>query len=132
MFYDEKGKHVRTKIEILDENGELSPGCSILRKGEIYEEHLFDKKISKFKEKNFNDEVKHLYAEKMNERIAVTGYKMTVFDKNVPYLPTEKIGKNNPMETVGRLMGRIEIEDGEIGIDCKGKNIYSLCIICSS
>lgn len=98
MFYDEKGKHVRTKKEILDEKGELRSGCSIIRKGEIYEEHLFDKKISKFKEKNFNDEVKHLYAEKMNERMAETGYKMTVFDKNGPYLPTKKIGKNNPKE----------------------------------
>lgn len=66
MFYDEKGKHVRTKKEILDEKGELRSGCSIIRKGEIYEEHLFDKKISKFKEKNFNNEAKHLYAK--NER----------------------------------------------------------------
>ena len=34
MFYDENGKHVRTKKEILDESGEIRPGCKIIRKGE--------------------------------------------------------------------------------------------------
>ena len=46
--------------------------------------------VMKFKEKNFNDEVKHLYAEKMNERMLDAGYKMTVFDKEGPYFPTKK------------------------------------------
>lgn len=53
MFYDEKGKHVRTKKDILDEQGELRPGCKIIPKGEVQEEHLFEKKLAKFKEKNF-------------------------------------------------------------------------------
>ena len=98
MFYDEKGKHVRTKREIMDAQGELRPCCKIIPKGEVYEEHLFEKKLAKFKEKNFNEEVKRLYAEKMNERMSEVGYKMTVFDKEGPYLPTKKIGKNNPKE----------------------------------
>ena len=98
MFYDENGKHVRTKKEILEENGVLKPGCKIIPKGEVYEEKLFEKKQPKFKEKNFNDEVKHLFAEKMNERMADASYKMTVFNKEGPYLPTKKIGKNNPKE----------------------------------
>ena len=34
MFYNEKGKHVRTKKEILDEDGNLRPGCKIIKKGE--------------------------------------------------------------------------------------------------
>lgn len=38
----------------------------------------------------------------MNERMAENGYKMTVFDKNGPYLPTKKIGKNNPKEQLIR------------------------------
>ncbi len=98
MFYDENGRHVRTKKEILDDNGELKSGCSIVHKGEVYEEHLFAKKLPKFKTKSFNDEVKHLYAEKMNERMAAAGYEMSVFDRNGPYLPTKKIGRNNPKE----------------------------------
>lgn len=50
------------------------------------------------KKRIFNEEVKHLYAEKMNERMSEVGYKMTVFDKDGPYLPAKKIGKNNPKE----------------------------------
>ena len=36
MFYDEQGKHRRTKKEILDEQGNLRVGCSIIPKGEVY------------------------------------------------------------------------------------------------
>lgn len=96
MFYDERGKHVRTRKEILDENGEIRAGCKIIPKGEIYEQHFFDKKISVFKQKSFLEEVKNLYVEKINEKSSDTGYMMTVFDRKGPYLPMKKIGKNNP------------------------------------
>lgn len=36
MFYDERGVHVRKKKEILDEYGEIRPGCSVIKKGEVY------------------------------------------------------------------------------------------------
>ena len=36
MFYDEHGKHIRTKREILGEDGEIREGCSIVKKGEVY------------------------------------------------------------------------------------------------
>ena len=41
MFYDEQGKHRRTKKEILDEQGNIRAGCSTIPKGEIYESHIF-------------------------------------------------------------------------------------------
>lgn len=78
---------------INDEKIQLRPGCKIIPKGEIYEAHLFEKKITKFKEKSFNDEVKNLLAEKMNENMLNAGYKMTVFDKSEPYLPAKKLEK---------------------------------------
>lgn len=37
MFYDEKGNHVRTKKEILDENGTIRKRCKVIKKGEVYE-----------------------------------------------------------------------------------------------
>ena len=49
MFYDENGKHVRTKKEILDEAGLLRKGCKIIHKGEVYERNLFTIKDSRFK-----------------------------------------------------------------------------------
>ena len=49
MFYDENGKHVRTKKEILGEDGEIREGCSIVKKGEVYEKKLFTAKDERFK-----------------------------------------------------------------------------------
>ncbi|MDE7178920.1 MAG: MobA/MobL family protein [Lachnospiraceae bacterium] len=96
MFYDEQGKHVRTKKEILDENGDVRKGCKIVKKGEIYECNLFTTKNKLFKQDNFVDEVKHLYTELINTLIKDDKEKLYVFDENGLYLATKKIGKNNP------------------------------------
>ena len=48
MFYDEHGKHVRTKKEIQDEEGQIRKGCKVIQKGEVYERKIFSIKESKF------------------------------------------------------------------------------------
>ena len=96
MFYDETGKHVRTKKEILDENGEIRSGCRIIKKGEVYEKHFFQPKNPEFKSKKFTEDMKYFYTDLINELVQDPAEKLKVFDKNSPYLPTRKIGKNNP------------------------------------
>ncbi|MDE6015332.1 MAG: MobA/MobL family protein [Acetatifactor sp.] len=96
MFYNEQGKHVRTKKEILDENGDIRKGCMIVKKGEVYERNLFTAKNKLFKQDNFVDEVKHFYTELINTLIKDDKEKLHVFDENGLYLATKKIGKNNP------------------------------------
>ena len=96
MFYDENGKHVRTKKEILDEAGQLRSGCSIIPKGEVYERNIFTIKDSRFKSDSFLDEVKRSYTELINIYVRDDKEKLRVFDRNGVYLPTKKIGKNNP------------------------------------
>ena len=66
MFYDESGKHVRTKKEILDADGNIREGCSIIKKGEVYDYSRFSKKKPEFKSRSFLSEVKEKYTEKMN------------------------------------------------------------------
>lgn len=56
MFYDENGKHVRTKKEILDENGQIREGCKIIPKGEAYERNIFTTKDIRFKSDVFLEE----------------------------------------------------------------------------
>src|SRR5699024_12037304 len=51
----------RTKKEILDEQGNIRAGCSIIPKGEVYESHIFTKKEEWFKNKAFTKEVKELF-----------------------------------------------------------------------
>ncbi len=96
MFYDETGKHVRTKKEILDEKGQLRQGCKIILKGEVYERNIFTIKDSRFKSENFLNEVKHFYTDLINIYVKDKEEQQKVFDKNGVYLPTKKIGKNNP------------------------------------
>ena len=96
MFYDEKGKHVRTKKEILDENGNVRQGCYIIPKGEIYEMSFFDSKEEIFKKHSFLNEVKQMYTDLMNQLVKDEAEKLSVFEPEGPYLATKKIGKNNP------------------------------------
>ena len=96
MFYDENGKHVRTKKEILDENGNVRKGCKIVKKGEVYERNLFTAKNKLFKQENFVDEVKHFYTDLINLLVKDDKEKLHVFDSSGLYLATKKIGKNNP------------------------------------
>ena len=96
MFYDENGRHVRTKKEILDENGNVRKGCKIVKKGEVYERDLFTAKNKLFKQEDFVDEVKHFYTDLINLLVKDDKEKLHVFDSSGLYLATKKIGKNNP------------------------------------
>ncbi len=96
MFYDENGRHVRTKKEVLDENGNVRKGCKIVKKGEVYEHSLFTTKNKLFKQENFVDEVKHFYTDLINLLVKNDKEKLQVFDSGGLYLATKKIGKNNP------------------------------------
>ncbi len=96
MFYDETGKHVRTKKEILDETGQVRKGCKIIRKGEVYERNIFTTKYAYFKGEGFLNEVKDIYTKLINVYVKDEKEKQKVFDKNGMYLPMKKIGKNNP------------------------------------
>ena len=96
LFYNEQGKRVRTKKEILDESGELRKGCTIIKKGEVYEQHLFTAKDKQFKGESFLQKVKAFYTDLINEGVADPEHKLKVFNSESVYLPTKKIGKNNP------------------------------------
>ena len=96
MFYDERGNHVRTKKEILDDEGNIRKRCKIIKKGEVYEKKLFTSKNTRFKQEDFLDEVKLFYTRMINRWVTDEKDRLTVFDRNGPYLATKKIGKNNP------------------------------------
>ena len=95
MFYDEHGNHVRTKKEILDEVGNIRKRCKVIKKGEVYEKKLFTSKNTRFKQEDFLDKVKLFYTRMINRWVTDEKDRLTVFDRNGPYLATKKIGKNN-------------------------------------
>ena len=98
VFYDETGKRVRTKKEITGEDGKIRQGCTVIKKGEVYESHLFSVKDDRYKSETFLEGEKEFYTALINSYISDPEQHLKVFDKNSVYLPTKKIGKNNPKE----------------------------------
>lgn len=98
VFFDETGKRVRTKKKIMGEDGKIRDGCTVIKKGEVYESHLFSVKNDRFKSEPFLREVKEVYTDIINRHISDPEQHLKVFDKNSVYLPTKKIGKHNPRE----------------------------------
>ena len=96
VFYDETGKRVRTKKEITGEDGKIRQGCTVIKKGEVYESHLFSVKDDRYKSETFLEGEKEFYTALINSYISDPEQHLKVFDKNSVYLPTKKIGKNNP------------------------------------
>ncbi len=70
--------------------------CTIIKKGEVYEQHLFTVKDKQFKGEPFLREVKAFYTDLINKDVSDPEHKLKVFDSESVYLPTKKIGKNNP------------------------------------
>ena len=95
MFYDEDGKHCRTKKEILDTDGNVRKGCCIIPKGKPYSGHYFEPKNPHFKSKQFLQELKMEYTELINDQVGRKEDRLEVYRKDSVYLPTNKIGKNN-------------------------------------
>ena len=80
----------------MDESGKLRNGCKIIKKGEVYEQHMFTVKDKQFKGEPFLQEVKTFYTDLINKEVADPEHKLKVFESENVYLPTKKIGKNNP------------------------------------
>lgn len=110
MFFDEKGKHRRTKKEILDSDGNIRPGCRIVAKGEEYSCKFFGPKEDFVKTQAFLDEVKHMYTDIINACVKNENERLTVFDRGGPYLATKKIGKNNPKADMIRADNEVRME----------------------
>lgn len=110
MFYDEQGRHVRTKKEILDDDGNIRKGCKIIKKGEVYERKIFTVKDGRFKQESFLDEAKVFYTDLINQMVIDDRDRLSIFDKNGPYLATKKIGKNNPKAAEIKADNEIRME----------------------
>jgi len=117
MFYDERGHHVRTKKEILDGDGNIRKGCKIIKKGEVYERKIFTVKDERFKQESFLDGIKVFYTDLINQMVFEDRDRLSIFDKNGPYLATKKIGKNNPRAEEIKADNEIRMEWNR-AVDC--------------
>lgn len=101
-FIDENGVRKRTKKEILDADGQLREGCSIVKKGEILSARYFEDKVAIFSEKEWMDDYRHDMADWINTNLEPDELR-TVFDPNGPYLAQKHLGKGTPAEVRRQL-----------------------------
>ena len=94
-FIGADGIRKRTKKEILDADGQLLPGCSIVKKGEVLSARYFGDKNTMFAEKSWMDEYRLHMADWINRELQPDELR-TVFDPNGPYLAQQHIGKGTP------------------------------------
>ena len=62
----------------------------------MYERKIFTTKDGRFKQESFLDEAKVFYTDLINQMVLDDKDRLSIFDKNGPYLATKKVGKNNP------------------------------------
>ncbi len=94
-FIGADGIRKRTKKEILGADGQLLPGCSIVKKGEVLSARYFGDKNTMFAEKSWMDEYRLHMADWINRELQPDELR-TVFDPNGPYLAQQHIGKGTP------------------------------------
>ena len=94
-FIGADGIRKRTKKEILDADGQLLPGCSIVKKGEVLSARYFGDKNTMFAEKSWMDEYRLHMADWINRELQPDELR-TVFDPNGAYLAQQHIGKGTP------------------------------------
>lgn len=101
-FIGADGIRCRTKKEILDADGELLPGCKIIKKGDVLYERHFGDRDPIFAEKGWLNDLKHDLANWINTELQPDELR-EVYDPAGPYLPQVKVGKGRPVSFENRL-----------------------------
>lgn len=102
VYLDERGIRCRTKKEVLDADGQLRPGCRIVKKGDVISVRRFGEKEDLFSKRAWNTDIKRWMAEWVNVNLNPDQAR-TVFDPTGPYLPQMHVGKGRPAEQQGLI-----------------------------
>lgn len=109
LFFDEDGKRCYKKAAILDDAGELRPGCRIVPKGEIYERRCFGSVDQSFSSKAWLHAAKKEWLLPLRNGELRGDVEITEYDPSSGKLPQQHVGKakdvNSPaaLETVARI-----------------------------
>ena len=94
LFFDQDGKRRYKKAEVLDENRKLRPGCRIVSKGEIYEQHLFGPVVKEFRSRKWLKDMKEIWLVSLLNGPLRGDVEFTAYDPSTGKLPQQHVGKN--------------------------------------
>ena len=92
LFFDEQGKRCYKKADVLGEDGQLRPGCTIVNKGEIYERRYFSSVDPSFSSKAWLKDCKTNWVLPLRNGVLKGDVEIKEFDPNSGKLPQQKIG----------------------------------------
>lgn len=98
LFFDEQGKRCYKKKEILDENKQLRPGCSIVKKGEIYDQRTFSSVNQSMGTTAWLDKLKAEWVLPLLNGPLKGDMEYQAFDASTGKLPQQHVGKDAPEE----------------------------------
>ena len=94
LFFDEQGKRRYKRREILNEAGDLRPGCRIVSKGEVYEQRFFGAADPQFHFKSWLEAAKREWLLPLLNGPLRSDVEYRLFDYSQGKLPQQHIGKN--------------------------------------
>lgn len=94
LFFDEQGKRRYKRREILNEAGDLRPGCRIVPKGEVYEQRFFGAADPQFHFKSWLEAAKGNWLLPLLNGPLRGNVEYQLFDYSQGKLPQQHIGKN--------------------------------------
>lgn len=121
LFFDEQGRRRYKKKEILDDAGQLRPGCSIIRKGEVYEQHAFSGVDQKMGTRSWLADLKEKWALPLLNGPLHGDVELSMFDYSTGKLPLQHVGDVAHVDTDRARGSRAGIElDNELTREYNG------------
>lgn len=125
LFFDEEGKRRYKRKEILDEAGELRPGCRIVPKGAVYERRCFGPALPQFHLKTWLASAKKEWLLPLLNGLLKGDEQYQLFDYRSGKLPQQHVGKNlrpDQQATVQEYNNLVReynkaVEAGDISLD---------------
>lgn len=93
LFFDETGKRCYKKAAVLDEAGELRPGCRIVSKGEIYERRCFGAVDPTFSQRDWLRRAKREWLLPLRNGDLKGDVEITEYDPRSGKLAQQHVGK---------------------------------------
>ena len=99
LFFDEQGKRRYKKGEILDDAGELRPGCRIIKKGEEYERHYFSAVDPAFSDRKWLRDCKTNWVLPLRNGELRGDVTITEYDRSSGKLAQQHVGKVSEVDS---------------------------------
>lgn len=103
LFFDEQGKRCYKKSEVLGDDGQLRPGCRIVKKGDVYDTRYFGPVDSQFSSRAWLRDCKTSWVLPLRNGALRGDVEITEFSGRGGKLPQQHVGNKARPEVASRV-----------------------------